>query len=353
MSSLMRMTYGRSGSRLERILVSGPHRESVVDPLWLKLLLLLIWITIPILVSLYAIPTAKQQLTFIDVSRLTVKPRTEREIPIIPRPRQIPQVKHHVSPQPKPDKAPAPAAQKSPERPIAAPPLEAPQHPSISRPFGTRPTDVQEYRPRIARERLRPDMEPGTPSATRIRRETALSEAPLERATIIRTRGAAAVDAPTGTRRVAALRQTPSAGEPSWGTGSAPRIITRNVRTSGSAGFSGAMDGTAPRITASRGRTKSTGTEGGESDTPVGLVRGISFMNLEICSSPQKEEDAIKAVLSVVGSRQSCTNEKGEFQFKATQRISSFNLIIFPAKGRRPTNRCEELENAYRCLKTN
>jgi hypothetical protein len=352
MSDLMRMAYGRSGSRLGRILVSGPHRESVVDPLWLKVLLLLIWITIPVLVSRFAIPTATRQLTFIDVSRLTAKPRTEREIPLIPKPRQAPQVRHHEPPPPKPDKSPAPTEQKPLERPTVAPPPEVPEHPSISRPFRTGPANVQEYRPRIVRERLQPGMESGTPSATRIRRETASTEVHLERATITRTRGAAAVDVTTGTRRVAALRRSPSMDEPSWGAGSAPRIVTRHIRTSGSSGFSGTTEGTAPRITVARGRTKLTGTGREESDTPVGLVRGISFMSLEICSSLQEEEDGIKAVLSVVGSRQSCTNEKGEFQFIATQRISSFNLIIFPAKGRRPTNRCEELKNAYRCLKT-
>jgi hypothetical protein len=74
-------------------------------------------------------------------------------------------------------------------------------------------------------------------------------------------------------------------------------------------------------------------------------------MSLEICASTQEEEDDIKAVLGVVGSRQSCTDEKGEFRFRGTKRISSFNLMIYPGKGRRPSNRCEELENAYRCLK--
>ena len=78
----------------------------------------------------------------------------------------------------------------------------------------------------------------------------------------------------------------------------------------------------------------------------------ISLMDLQICRSPQIEEDAIKAVLSVVGSRESCTDQKGLFQFMGTARISSFNLMISPARGRKPTNRCEELENAYRCLKT-
>jgi hypothetical protein len=83
----------------------------------------------------------------------------------------------------------------------------------------------------------------------------------------------------------------------------------------------------------------------------VALSRGISLPSLEICASPREEEEKITAVLGAVGTRQSCRDGSGEYRFKGTQRISSFNLMIYPAKGRRPSNRCEELENAYRCLK--
>jgi hypothetical protein len=107
------------------------------------------------------------------------------------------------------------------------------------------------------------------------------------------------------------------------------------------------------RVVATRERSKVSGGGGeGEGASSVGLVRGVTLMSLEICSSPKKQEDDIKAILSVVGSRPSCADEKGEFQFKGTQRISSFNLMIYPSKGRKPSNRCEELENAYKCLKT-
>jgi hypothetical protein len=113
------------------------------------------------------------------------------------------------------------------------------------------------------------------------------------------------------------------------------------------------MEESAPRVVASRERSKPAGGEAGESAASIGLARGVSLQSLEICSSPQLQEEAIMAILRVVGSRKSCTDGKGEFQFKGTQRISSFNLVIFPAPGRKPSNRCEELENAYKCLKTN
>jgi hypothetical protein len=101
-------------------------------------------------------------------------------------------------------------------------------------------------------------------------------------------------------------------------------------------------------------RERSRVAESGGSGTAassVGVVRGVSLMSLEICSSSQQQEEAIKAVLSAVGSRHSCRSNKGEFQFRGTQRVSSFNLIIFPSQGRKPSHRCEELENAYTCLK--
>jgi len=151
--------------------------------------------------------------------------------------------------------------------------------------------------------------------------------------------------------RVAVLRRTAPSGDMSSSGSVIPqRSIQRSRRTTGPAG---PADETARHVVAARERSRAVeaGADG-ENSSSIGLVRGLSLMSLEICSSPQKQEDAIKAVLSVIGSRQSCRNEKGEFQFKGTQRISSFNLMIFPSKGRTPSNRCEELDNAYKCLKT-
>jgi hypothetical protein len=108
----------------------------------------------------------------------------------------------------------------------------------------------------------------------------------------------------------------------------------------------------APRVAAQRERSQPTGSSSGETPAPGGLRRGVSLTSLQICSGTRQEEDAVKTVLALVGSRQSCSDGNGEYHFTGTQRISSFNLIIYPARGRTPSNRCEELENAYRCLKS-
>lgn len=102
------------------------------------------------------------------------------------------------------------------------------------------------------------------------------------------------------------------------------------------------------RVAVARQAPQASGSGG--TGTAAAAVRGVSLASLDVCPDQQDEEDGIRAVLKVVGSRQSCTSSLGEFRFIATQRISSFNLMIYPANGRRPSNRCKELENAYKCL---
>lgn len=337
MSRLLRMAYGQGGTRLGRILVSVPHAESAPAPRRLRLLLLVVWILVPVLVSLYAVPTATHLKTVIDISHLEVKPPPEP--PVIEEP-----------PRPKPVEPPPAPLPEQPVQKTVEPqlPKELPR-PAITRPSVPRVIDAAEYQPRIARERSQVDMEAGTPAAARIRRETAVSEAPSARTNITRTRGAAAPEAPPARERVASLRRAPAAEGPAQGGAVTLQPLTRSARP---AVPSGSAEGLAPRIAATRERTGTVGSGGGGDTASVGLVRGVSLASLAICSTPQAEEDAVRAVLGVVGSRRSCTDDKGEFQFKGTKRISSFNLVIFPAKGRRPSNRCEELENAYRCLKT-
>lgn len=348
MNSLIRMTYGRSGSRLDRVLVSAPCRQNSPTPRWLKVLAVLFWVMIPVLVIRYAIPPTPSQMTVIDVSRLMEKPALEAEKPVIPVPVPVPEIK----PSPKQEKPRIEPVRKTVERPSAPPRDVAP--PTIVRPSAPRVADAADYQPRIARERVRLETGGVYPAAARVRREAARSDAPSGGVTIARTRGAAAIDVPVASGyRVAALRRTPVAGDASTGgTGGGGVSIGPFKRSGRSYGYPGASEGGGPVVTATRGRAGATGTGGGEGSSSVGLVRGISLMSLEICSSPQEEEDHIRAVLGVVGSRQSCANDKGEFQFKGTKRISSFNLMIYPAKGRRPSNRCEELEYAYRCLTT-
>lgn len=351
MNSLMRMSYGRSGSRLGRVIVSAPCRESAPNPRWLRVLEVFFWILVPALVIHFAVPPTPRQMTVIDVSRMMEKPLPEIEKAVVPEVKQLPKVKPPVVSIAKLDRAQVKTTQKPLER--NAVPLQE-KSLSLVRPSGNRVADVGKFQPRIARERVRLEPEIGTPSATRIRRETAVSDSPSGGITIARTRGAVTVDAPVAVGyRVAALRRSPVAGDVTSGGGTGAGVVLRSTKRSGrSNGYGGTTEGSGPIVTATRERASASGTGAGGGSSSVGLVRGVSLMSLDICSSPQEEEDHIRAVLGVVGSRQSCANDKGEFQFRGTKRISSFNLMIYPAKGRRPSNRCEELEYAYRCLTT-
>ena len=345
MNSLMRMRYGRSGNRLERILVSAPVMKAVSTPLWLRLLVLSVWIVVPLIVSRHTNIPLIVPKTVIDISRLTPPQPIERE-----KPEQAPPPPRHSKMQVKPEK---PPVQTLPDRPdkLPLPQLPEVKPPVISRPAST-PPDIREYQPRISRKRIQSGTESAAPSPTRIRREnpaTPAGEASSGGTAISRTRGASSPEEPSGKGGVALLRRSPATAELPPGSAAIQQPATRGARNSGSPEASA---GGGARIAAGRDRTQPpiSGEEGGTAHP--GVVRGISLMSLEICSSPQAEEDAIKAVLSVIGSRRECVSEKGEFDFKGTKRISSFNLIIIPAKGRKPTNRCEELENAYKCLKT-
>jgi outer membrane biosynthesis protein TonB len=357
MSRLMRMTYGRSGGRLDGILVSIPHGETAMDPRWSTPALLTTWIVVTVLVCRFAMPKTMPQQTVIDTSRLAVEPPHEVLCPVIPKPPKIVPVVRPAEPPKKRDVTP-PAVEK-PATPIeqaktidrptmTAQPTEQ-KRPAITRPTAPQLADEQVNQPRMLRERTRVATETGTPAEARIRRETAVrSAAPSAGIAISRTRGAAAADLTIGERRIVPSRQLAAAEGPSaTGTG-ASRTFTRGARSSAD------VQGDAtPHIAAGRERAHAAeAADGGGGAAAIGLARGISLDSLNICASPQEEENDITAVLSVIGSRQRCTNGKGEFQFKGTRRISSFNIIIFPANGRRVSNRCEELKNAYNCLAT-
>jgi len=354
MSRLMRMTYGHGGTRLERILVSASHQDPAPAPLWQRLLILAVWIVIPVLVSLYAVPKSTPPMkTIIDISKLEIKPPPVVELPV-PKPKPImPKVKL-IEPTPKPELIQEPEQKKPLERLTIAPPVVETKRPAISRSPVANLPDVSEYQPRVSRERSRVETGGETVVRERVRREATVQEAPSGSTSITRSRGATAMDsslAANARDRIAVLRRSAPSGEPSSGSGSGVPVksLQRGQRTGGMAGL--VDEGGGQRVSASRERSKVSGGGGeGEGTSSVGLVRGVTLMSLEICSSPQKQEDAIRKVLNVVESRSSCADEKGEFQFKGTKRISSFNLMIFPSKGRRPSNRCEELEYAYKCL---
>ena len=356
MSRLMRMTYGHGGTKLERIIVSAANQAPAPLPFWSRLLLLAVCIIVPLLVSLYAVPKSSPPMkTIIDISRLTIKPPPVLEKPVLFKPKPIPPIEKPVEPAPKPEAIQAPDVKKPLERQTIAPSPQDIKRPSISRSSATHLPDVSEYQPRVSRERSRVDTGSEVVSKERIRREATTQEAPFEKTSITRSRGATAMDSSIAKDRVAVLRRTAPTGDQPYAAGSGYGIPQRSIqRDQRSAASVGPVEEGGQRVVATRERSKVSGGRGdGESTSSVGLVRGLSLMSLEICSSPRKQEEAIKAVLSAVGSRQSCSDEKGEFQFKGTQRISSFNLMIFPSKGRRPSNRCEELDNAYKCLKTN
>jgi hypothetical protein len=357
MSRLMRRVYGHGGTRRERILVCAPLMESTPTPLWLKLPVLALLLAIPILVSLYAVPkTTIPMRTVIDISKLTVKPPPPLIKPEIPKPERIRPIERTVEPPPKPVVTPEQTIPKIVERRTTTPVPAEIQRPTITR---SQPSNLsnENYRPHVARERRQIQIESGTTAGpTRLRREAVVGEAPSTVTTISRSRGATAMESSISKERVAVLRRTNPGGDISGGrsigigTSQGPTAIRRGR---GSAQMS---DEGAPHVSASRERTKlssrGNGSGSEESTSSVGLVRGVSLMSLEICSSAQLQEERIKDVLSVVGSRQSCRNEKGEFQFRGTKRISSFNLMIFPSQGRKPSNRCKELEYAYTCLTT-
>lgn len=348
MSNLIRMCYGRSGSTLGRVIVSAPCRESAPDPRWLRVLEVLFWILVPVLVLRFAVPPTSRQMTIIDMSQLTEKPVIETEKTVLHEPVPLPK----IQPQEQRERARTEVERKIQDTVDVVQPKEL--KPEIIRPSAARTADPLIYQPRIARERIGPETGAGPAGVARIRRGTAGVAAPAGAVTITRSRGAAVVDVPVAVGyRVASPRRTPVAGGSSSGAGAGDGVVLRPSGRSGRTygyGGTGTSKGSGPVVVATRGRPGATGTGGGGTSSVVGLSRGVSLMSLGICSSPQEEEDHVRAVLGVIGSRQSCTNDKGEFSFKGTQRISSFNLMIFPSKGRRPSNRCEELEYAYRCL---
>ena len=360
MSRLMRRAYGHGGTRLERIIVCAPPQRTPPMPLWLKIPAILLLIAIPFLIARYAVPTATLVTrTLIDISKLTLKPppppppkpKLMEPEPVKPLPRKVepPPIAAPIVPQ---------IVQKQPERHTILPITEEAQRPVISRARPAVSPGDNVYQPRVLRERRQLELPGGTSAGpTRIRREATTGEAPAQVTSITRSRGATAspMDATYSKERVGVVRRTSPAGLSSSsgagiGTSSQPTAIRR-----GRAFGPGGEEAPAPRqasVTRERARSGTAGTGSGSTGaTSGGLSRGISLMSLEICSSAQLQEEKIKNVLSVVGDQHSCKSNKGEFQFRGTQRVSSFNLMIFPSHGRIPSNRCEELEYAYTCLK--
>jgi hypothetical protein len=190
----------------------------------------------------------------------------------------------------------------------------------------------------------------GSSTGTRLRKETVLGEITPEKTTISRDQAGSAtrwhpLQLPTASERVAVERSKRAVGEVAADTPAARPVAVRSA-------LPVVPEPSKVRSATSHHRIENPGGDG-EAEAAIIMSRGVPLMSLQICDSSLQQEEAIKAVLSVVGSRQSCRNEKGAFQFKGTKRVSSFNLIIFPSRGREPSHRCEELEYAYSCLQKN
>ena len=390
-----RMAYGRSGTRLTGILVSSPHEEPAADPRWLTWLLLAVWISVPVLFSRLAVSHSPSLQTVIDPSHLAEKLVTAVEPPVVREQPGVEPIPHHVplpaklAPPPpvEPKRAePPPVAKMQAELPRATNAVENPLEVTISRSSAPKSYRDQDSTPTVARGRSLALPDPGPAGRVTFSRSApvGISENPSSRPTVVRGRTAESREI-AGTPGRIVRREAPAFALPGSGAVMTATAMTRTRGTAaagpssgplpeavrrqpaGDSLFSGegAVHGTLARSSrpsgmdltegsphpAFRGRGKTAGAGDGEGTSSLDLARGISLSSLGICSSPRAEEEGIRAVMSLVGSRSGCSNGQGEFQFKGTQRISSFNLIIFPAKGRTPANRCEELENAYKCLK--
>jgi hypothetical protein len=317
---LMRLTYGRSGSMLRKVLLAAPPARIDRKSHWSLYILVAVWISIPVVASLVVAPGAKQGITLVDTSRLAVPPPT-------------------VAPAPE-NKTEAPAPPKVEKTSLPPPPAPAEREP---RPVIVRraATVQEEPVPRI--QRVNPLRSRGdtTEAATKayIPRQRSVTEAPAAGAVVTRSRGLQANETPVPA--APAVRRRALQSVPDDAALPQPRATRPRAQPE------------AEQPIARIAPQRTSVDPDGAAARAVGAERGVSLATLEVCGSQQQEERGIKAVLSVIGSRQVCSSGKGLFVFKGTQRVSSFNLFISPADGRRLSNRCEELENAYRCLKEN
>lgn len=356
--------------------------------------MVMVWGIIAMLFCRYTVPGVNKMDTVIDMSKLAVKPVPEMESPI----RTLPQQEENpVPPQTKPDE-PTVQAEERPIEHLDVPPPREEVRPAISRPTIARQYD--EPAPVTQAQRMRVGEQMAN-SEIRIKRGASSREMPAETAAERRTRAYAISENPENARAASVRRRSSSVEQLQPGVPVAQRLSTRPNISDNSTSLPSAQikrssktteayaqnaipannrvtapaasDAPSPPSTRIKRLSKTTeayaqnvipakdrikapavadGKEGSSREAKHAMTRGVSLTSLDICSSQQEQEDKVRSVLNVVGSRQSCSDDTGEYQFKGTQRVSSFNLMIYPAKGRRPSNRCEELGNAYRCLKT-
>ncbi|MBU5615334.1 hypothetical protein [Geomonas azotofigens] len=363
---------GHGGTRLRHILVCAEHELRPPVPWWLRLLVVAALVVVALCVSRFQMPGAPAgKRTIMDVSRLELKAPPEKPKKAVPveRPveaQQKPRTVYALDVKPPQYRPPVSVNREHPGE--AGQPRSAPlrhevdysaalPRPAIARSYGYQSGSEVTLYPAVARERkgaqafdLAAAEDAARVPATRIRQEAGNVEVgarPSPKSTYIyRVRGGPASAVPAADEPLA-RPQRPSRAVEVGGSAPAPRVAA--VRSAPEVTIEEPRGASSPAV---RQRSKSpAGSGAGGSE--VALARGVSLMSLKICDSALQQEEAIKAVLSVVGSRSSCTSAKGEFQFKGTKRVSSFNLMIFPSRGREPSQRCEELDYAYDCLKKN
>lgn len=364
---------GHGGTRLKHILVCAAHELCPPVPLWQRALLALVLIGVALCLSRLNMPGVPVwQRTIMDVSRLDVKnpPAQPKKMAPVEKPTAAPQPGSRTvySLTVKPPRYQSPvregAQASQPDRPGARSRHEVPypaqeSRPAIARSHGYQSGSEVNLYPAVARERKAAeggeawgDDGGAAAPAAKLRRDGAAEGGavinPSAKSTYIyRVRGGPGATPVPSVAEPIALPQRPSRAAEVGGNAQAPRVAA--LRSAAAVSID---EPKSPAVPPSpRQRSKNPGSAAAGSG--VALARGVSLMSLKICDSALQQEEAIKAVLSVVGSRQSCTSDKGEFRFKETKRVSSFNLIIFPSGGREPSQRCEELDYAYHCLKTN
>lgn len=84
-------------------------------------------------------------------------------------------------------------------------------------------------------------------------------------------------------------------------------------------------------------------------------IKGKSLETLKDCGQSEAElKIALARLVQKKGYIKKCVDRTGKYLFywpKGRFTVSNFNVIIYPAMGRRVTDRCEELNYAINCLK--
>lgn len=398
MNGFVRQAYGRSGTRLDGVLVAFSPAETV-SATWLRLAMALLWVLIAMAFARYTLPGVTGKDTVIDISRLAgraklpepqIRERTVRPAKKLPPPPPLPVTE-------------APRMQvEKPQAPPLAPRLEEPRPPLITRPLQRKPDLEAPAKVRTPPERMVLGEESSdAPSArivrgspprkaaveTRAERKIRELEVPFspaeERVSIQRQPGthASAREYPalrpqmarqqtgreTGVGPVARIERRAPAVSGNLSATPSPRRQMARLQVGEETGAVPAarIQRSLPAVSDTQGRSATdramerkrgalpiagdgSGEPGG--GKPRGQVRGVPFQSLDICPNVRDEEEKVRKVLAVVGARSSC----GEYRFMGAERISSFNMLIdVPKGGRRLSNRCEELDYAFKCLTKN